>query len=263
MNALSRMDYDILFLSYRIASLMAGHSKWKNIQHRKGAQDAKRGKIFTRLIREITIAAKVGPDPATNPRLRSAIDKGLDNNMSKDTIQKAILKGAGSGEDQDLMEMTYEGYAPGGIAFLVECATDNKNRTVSEIRHFFTKAGGSLGTPGSVQYLFKEVGLIEVAAGNDREKTLNILLESSWNDLEEQDQCFFIQCESVNLTALCAQWAAEGLNILSQESTKIPLTKISVSAELEEKIQNLYDKLDDHDDVQALYCNMEWSEEDV
>ncbi len=242
---------------------MAGHSKWKNIQHRKGAQDAKRGKIFTRLIREITIAAKGGADPATNPRLRAAIDKGLDNNMSKDTIQKAIAKGAGGADGQDLMEMTYEGYAPGGIAFLVECATDNKNRTVSEIRHCFTKAGGALGTPGSVSYLFHEVGLIEVAAGSDRDKTLEILLESSWADLDEQEDCFFVQCAPEDLETLCSAWAAQGLTIVSRESTKIPGVKIATTPEVEEKIQALYDKLDDHDDVQALYCNMEWSEEDA
>jgi len=242
---------------------MAGHSKWKNIQYRKGAQDAKRGQIFTRLIREIMISAKLGADPDTNARLRSAIDKSFDNNMSKDTIQKAILKGSGGGDGQDLMEMTYEGYAPGGIAFLVECATDNKNRTVSEIRHFFTKAGGALGTPGSVSYLFQDVGLIHVDLGPDKEQTLNVLLESSWLDLEELEDGIFIQCESSDLFQLCEQWTIQGLKIISRERTKLPCNKIQLTPDMEEHIQNLYDKLDNHDDVQALYCNIEWSEEDA
>ena len=140
---------------------MAGHSKWANIQHRKGRQDAKRGKLFTKLIREITVAAKLGgADPAANPRLRAAIDNGLSNNMTKDTIDRAIKRGAGGDESGDVDEIRYEGYGPGGVAIMVDTMTDNKNRTVAEIRHTFTKFGGNLGTDGSVSYLFTKIGLI-------------------------------------------------------------------------------------------------------
>ena len=147
---------------------MAGHSKWANIRHRKSRQDAKRGKIFTRLIREITVAARMGGgDPGANPRLRAAINDALSNNMTKDTINRAVTKGAGGGEGDTYDEIRYEGYGPGGIAVMVDCMTDNRNRTVAEVRHAFSKFGGNLGADGSVSYLFNEVGLISFAAGAD------------------------------------------------------------------------------------------------
>ena len=143
---------------------MAGHSKWKNIQHHKGAQDAKRGKVFTKLIREITTAARIGgSDESSNPRLRLAIQKALAQNMTRDTVNRAIKRGAGFEDGTDMIESVYEGYGPGGVAVMVECLTDNKNRTVSDVRHAFTKNGGSLGTDGSVAYLFKEQGMLYFA----------------------------------------------------------------------------------------------------
>src|SRR5690606_26561928 len=149
---------------------MAGHSKWANIQHRKGAQDAKRGKLFTKLIREITVSSRNGGgDPANNPRLRAAMDKALSANMSKDTIERAIKKGTGAADGDHYEEVRYEGYGPGGIAVMVDCLTDNRNRTVSEVRHAFTKAGGNLGTDGSVAYLFSKAGIISYPAGVDED----------------------------------------------------------------------------------------------
>ena len=151
---------------------MAGHSKWANIKFRKAAQDAKRGKAFTKLIKEITVSARLGgPDPDSNPRLRSAIDKALGANMTKDTIERAVKRGSGALEGDDIVEIRYEGYGPHGVAVLVECATDNKNRTVSEVRHAFTKHGGNLGTDGSVAYLFNKIGSI-VFSSDDEELSL-------------------------------------------------------------------------------------------
>ena len=158
---------------------MAGHSKWANIKHRKAAQDAKRGKIFTKLIRELVVAAKEGgPAPEDNPRLRAAVDKALGSNMKRDTIDKAIARGAGAGEGDNYEEITYEGYGAGGIAVLVECLSDNRNRTVSDVRHAFTKRGGNLGTDGSVAYLFTRTGQISYAPGADEDQIMEIALEA-------------------------------------------------------------------------------------
>ena len=156
---------------------MAGHSKWANIKHRKARQDAKRGKIYTKLIRELTVAAKAGGgDPADNPRLRLALDKANSENMPKDTIKRAIERGTGAGESGNLEEVTYEGYGPGGVAILVEAMTDNRNRTVAEVRHAFTKFGGNLGTDGSVSYLFNKIGFAQVDPNADEEIVMDILL---------------------------------------------------------------------------------------
>src|SRR5210317_1284890 len=158
---------------------MAGHSKWANIQHRKGAQDAKRGKLFTKLIREITVAAKMGdPDPAANPRQRLAVDKALAGNMTKDTIERAIKRGSGAQEGENYEEVRYEGYGPGGVAVMVDCVTDNRNRTVAEVRHAFTKAGGNLGTGGSVAYQFSKTGIISYPQGSDEDTIMEAALEA-------------------------------------------------------------------------------------
>ncbi|MCB1827768.1 MAG: YebC/PmpR family DNA-binding transcriptional regulator, partial [Coxiellaceae bacterium] len=163
---------------------MAGHSKWHNIQHRKGAQDAKRGKIFTKLIREITVASKMGgPELESNPRLRAAVDKALSANMTKDTIQRAIKRGSGDGDADNMMEIRYEGYGPNGVAVIVDCLTDNKNRTVAEVRHAFTKCGGNLGTDGSVAYLFAQKGLISFPAQSDEDKIMEIAIEAGAEDV--------------------------------------------------------------------------------
>ena len=158
---------------------MAGHSKWANIKHRKAAQDAKRGKLFTKLIRELVVAARAGgPLVEDNPRLRAAVDKALGANMKRDTIDNAIARGAGTGEADNMEELTYEGYASGGVAVLVEVMTDNRNRTVAEVRHAFTKRGGNLGTDGSVAYLFSRTGLIQFAPGADEEAVMDVALEA-------------------------------------------------------------------------------------
>jgi YebC/PmpR family DNA-binding regulatory protein len=238
---------------------MAGHSKWKNIQHRKNSQDAKRGQIFTRLIREITIAARQSPDTSINPRLRAAVDKALDSNMSKDTIQKAINKGAGLDGAAEFMEIVYEGYGPGGVAFIIECATDNKNRTVPEIRHCFTKAGGSLGTTGSVAYLFDEVGLIEVQ-GPSRDDLLELALDLGALDVEEQKDTVIIECEPNEIFAMTEALKEKSYKVLSSQKNKIPQVYVPWSIELAEKISILYDKFDAHDDVQAVFCNFAWND---
>src|SRR3989304_3712967 len=163
---------------------MAGHSKWANIQHRKGKQDAKRGKLFTKLIREITVAAKMGgADPNNNPRLRDAVDNALSNNMTKDTVERAIKRGAGGNVAENVEEIRYEGYGPGGVAVMVDCMTDNRNRTVGEVRHAFTKCGGNLGTGGSVAYQFKKTGLISYPAGSDENTLLEAALEAGAQDV--------------------------------------------------------------------------------
>ncbi|MEO6697663.1 MAG: YebC/PmpR family DNA-binding transcriptional regulator, partial [Gammaproteobacteria bacterium] len=163
---------------------MAGHSKWANIQHRKGAQDAKRGKIFTKLIREITTAARLGgPDPKSNPRLRTAIDKALVNNMTRDTVERATKRGAGAQAGDNYDEVRYEGYGPGGAAVMVDCMTDNRVRTVADVRHAFTKCGGNLGTDGSVNYLFTKLGILSYAPGSDEDKIIEVALEAGAQDV--------------------------------------------------------------------------------
>jgi len=167
---------------------MAGHSKWANIKHRKAGQDAKRGKIFTKIIRELTVAAKTGGgNVADNPRLRAVVDKALAANMTRDTVDRAIARGAGTAENENLEELVYEGYGPGGIAVLVETLTDNKNRTVAEVRHGFTKFGGSLGTSGSVSYMFERTGVISFPAGSDEEKIMDSALEAGAHDVINND----------------------------------------------------------------------------
>lgn len=167
---------------------MAGHSKWANIRHRKGRQDAKRGKIFTRLIREITVAARMGGgDTSANPRLRAAVDNALSNNMTKDTISRAVTKGAGGTEGDNFDEIRYEGYGPGGIAVIVDCMTDNRNRTVAEVRHAFSKSGGNLGTDGSVAYMFDKVGQISFPSGSDEDALMEAAIEAGADDVIVND----------------------------------------------------------------------------
>ena len=167
---------------------MAGHSKWANIQHRKGRQDKKRGKLFTKLINEITVAARIGGgDQDSNPRLRAAVDKAKSQSMPKDNIDRAILKGSGGDEGLNLEEVTYEGYGPGGVAILIECMTDNRNRTVAEVRHTLTKFGGNLGTEGSVAYLFQQIGLLSLSNVKDPDNIMEIAIETGAEDIELND----------------------------------------------------------------------------
>ena len=236
---------------------MAGHSKWANIKHRKAAQDAKRGKIFTKLIRELTVAAKLGgPEPADNPRLRSAVDKALTANMTRDTIDRAIARGAGSNDADNVEELTYEGYGAGGVAILVEAMTDNRNRTVAEVRHAFNKCGGNLGTDGSVAYLFTRRGQISYAPGADEEALLEAALEAGAEDVVTNDDgsidvlTAFEDFGAVKDALDTAGFASE-----SAEVSMIPSTTTALDLDTAQKVIQLIDMLEDLDDVQNVYSN--------
>ncbi|MFM8331187.1 MAG: YebC/PmpR family DNA-binding transcriptional regulator [Candidatus Methylumidiphilus sp.] len=242
---------------------MAGHSKWANIQHRKGVQDAKRGKIFTKCIREITVSARMGGgDPANNPRLRAVIDKALTANMTKDTIERAIKKGTGAAEGDNYDEVRYEGYAPGGIAVLVDCLTDNRNRTVAEVRHAFSKAGGNLGTDGSVAYLFSKTGVLSFAADVDEDRLMEVALEAGADDVADNgDGSADVLAAQENFEAVKAALAAAGLVPESAEVTMRAGTSIALDLEDAEKLIRLIERLEDLDDVQNVYSNANISED--
>lgn len=241
---------------------MAGHSKWANIKHRKAAQDAKRGKVFTKLIREITVAAKAGADPADNPRLRAAIDKALGNNMKRDTVDKAIARGAGAADGENYEEVTYEGYGMGGVAVLVECLTDNRNRTVSDIRHAFTKRGGNLGTDGSVAYLFNRIGQLSYPAGADEDALVEAALEASAEDVVTNDDgSIDITTRWEDFTQVKEALIAAGFEPESAEVTMDASTLVPLDKEGAEKILGLIDHLEDLDDVQNVYTNADISVE--
>lgn len=236
---------------------MAGHSKWANIQHRKGAQDAKRGKLFTRFIREITIAARSGlPDPAANPRLRLAVDKALGANMSKDTIERAIKRGAGADDGSTLEEIRYEGYGPGGIAVMVDCMTDNRNRTVAEVRHAFSKCGGNLGTSGSVAFQFTETGVISYPAGTDQEKVMEVALEAGVDDLvENEDGSFDVLTAPDAFAAVREALDGAGLVAESAEVTMRAGNTVALGLDDARSMIKLLDMLEDLDDTQNVYSN--------
>jgi len=242
---------------------MAGHSKWANIKFRKGAQDAKRGKIFTKLIREITVSAQMGgPDESSNPRLRDAVVKALKANMKRDTIDNAVKRGAGGLDGANMMEMSYEGYAPGGIAVMVDCLSDNKNRTVSEVRHAFTKHGGNLGTDGSVSYLFNKQGEILLAATDQTDKAMDIVIEAGADDvvLLDDGQLEIVTAVEHYHTVLNALQAA-GFEIEESHITRRAQTLVPLDNESAERVEKLIDMLDDLDDVQAVYSNAEYPDE--
>ncbi|MAM70506.1 MAG: YebC/PmpR family DNA-binding transcriptional regulator [Gammaproteobacteria bacterium] len=242
---------------------MAGHSKWANIKHRKAGQDAKRAKIFTKLIRELTVAARLGGgDVADNPRLRAVVDKALTANMTRDTIDRAIDRGAGNTENENLEELNYEGYGPNGVAILLETMTDNKNRTVAEIRHCFTKAGGNLGTNGSVSYLFSKTGVISYPAGTDEEKLLETALEAGAEDvLNNEDGSMEVHTSFESFGAVKDALDASGLEAQSAEVTMLAENEIALDSEGAEKLMNLVDALEDLDDVQNVYSNASISDD--
>ena len=242
---------------------MAGHSKWANIQHRKNAQDAKRGKLFTKLIREITVAARMGdPDPASNPRLRMAVDKALGGNMTRDTIERAIKRGSGAQDGENYEEVRYEGYGPGGVAVMVDCVTDNRNRTVAEVRHAFTKAGGNLGTDGSVAYQFNKSGILSYPVGSDEDQIMEAALEAGAEDVLSNDD------GSVDVLTEPDQFvdAKEAMIVadLKPEHAEVTM-RADITSPLElddaEKMIRLLDRLEDLDDVQNVYSNADISEE--
>lgn len=238
---------------------MAGHSKWANIKHRKAAQDAKRGKVFTKLIRELVVAAKQGgPNPEDNPRLRAAVDKALGANMTRDTVDRAIARGAGTNDADNMEEVTYEGYATGGIAVLVESLTDNRNRTVAEVRHAFTKRGGNLGTDGSVAYLFERKGQIAFAPGQDEEQVMDIALEAGAEDVQSHDDgSLEVITGFEDFVAVKDAMVAAGLEPDDAEVTMIAGTAVPVDRDGAEKLMGLVDALEDLDDVQNVYTNVD------
>ncbi|MEJ2760125.1 MAG: YebC/PmpR family DNA-binding transcriptional regulator [Gammaproteobacteria bacterium] len=242
---------------------MAGHSKWANIQHRKGRQDARRGKLFTKLIREITVAARMGgPDADGNPRLRAAIDNALSNNMPKDTIERAISRGAGGDEGEQVEEVRYEGYGPGGVAVMVDCMTDNRNRTVAEVRHAFSKYGGNLGTDGSVAYLFKHVGLISYPAGTSEEALMEAALEAGAEDIiTNDDGSIDVITAPDDFVTVKEALIAAGLAPESAEVTMRAITSIPVDLEGANTMVRLLDTLEDLDDVQKVYSNADIPED--
>lgn len=236
---------------------MAGHSKWANIKHRKAAQDAKRGKIFTRLIRELTVAARTGgPNPEDNPRLRAAVDKALGANMTRDTIDRAIVRGAGNADSDNMEEVTYEGYGPGGVAILVECMTDNRNRTVSEVRHAFSKHGGNLGTDGSVAYLFERKGQIFFEPGIDEDALMEAALEAGAEDIiSNDDGSVEVTTEWTEFMQVKDALETAGMTPADSEIAMVPTTLSPLDTDGAEKILKLIDRLEDLDDVQNVYSN--------
>ena len=241
---------------------MAGHSKWANIKHRKARQDAKKGAVFTKIIRELTVAAKDGgPIIEDNPRLRLAHDKALSANMTKDTINRAIQRGAGGQEGQNLEEVIYEGYAPGGVAVYIKTLTDNKNRTVSEIRHAFTKYGGNLGTAGSVAYLFEAKGKLLINSDASDEKLYDIAIENGADDINDIDVGKTeIVCEPKDISELKAMIEKAGFKIEASEIVMEAENNISLDEEQSEKNMKLTDALEDLDDVQEVFTNADLDE---
>jgi YebC/PmpR family DNA-binding regulatory protein len=242
---------------------MAGHSKWANIKHRKGRQDAKRGKIFSRLIRELTVASRLGgPVAEDNPRLRTALDKALSANMPKDTIERAIQRGSGSAEGDDLEETTFEGYGPGGVAIIVESMTDNNNRTVAEVRHAFSKAGGNLGTDGSVSYLFIKKGLIQLSNNTSLEQVLEVAIEAGAEDIEENsDQSITISTLPEDFDPVKKALIDKEIETLESEISLVPETSVSTDLETSIKIYKLLEALEDLDDTQNVHSNADFPEE--
>jgi YebC/PmpR family DNA-binding regulatory protein len=242
---------------------MAGHSKWANIQHRKHAQDAKRGKLFTKLIREITVAARMGePDPAMNPRLRVAVDKALAGNMTKDTIERAIKRGAGAQEGENFEEVRYEGYGPGGVAVMVDCMTDNRNRTVAEVRHAFSKAGGNLGTDGSVAYQFTKTGILSYPSGSDEDRIIEAALEAGAEDvMTNEDGSIDVLTEPDSFVDIKESMVAAHLEPEQAEVTMRAANTTPLDLNDAEKMVRLLETLEDLDDVQDVYSNADISED--
>ena len=241
---------------------MAGHSKWANIKHRKGAQDAKRGKVFTKIIKEITVAARLsGGDLEANPRLRRAVSNARSNNMPQDNILRAIKKGTGELEGVNYEEMIYEAYGPIGIAIYMEVITDNKNRTVSELRHILNKNNGSLAEPGSVSWMFRRVGMIILVSNLPDENTLlNDILESGANDFEINDNEAYVSTEQSDLMVVKENLEKRGYNIKSSELIMSPNSLQSVDIENADKVLNLMEIIDNHDDVNQVYSNFSLNE---
>jgi YebC/PmpR family DNA-binding regulatory protein len=243
---------------------MAGHSKWANIQHRKGAQDAKRGKMFTKIIREISVAARSGGgDPDANPRLRTAIDKALSANMTKDVIERAIRKATGELEGVNYEEIRYEGYAPGGVAVLVDCLTDNKVRTVADVRHAFGKFGGNLGTDGSVAFMFRKLGVLSFAPGADEDGITTAAIEAGAEDVVvyPEDGSIDVLTAPETFVQVRDAMTAAGFAPAQGEVTWRADNEVAVAGDTAQQVARLLDWLEDIDDVQDVYSNAELGED--
>ena len=242
---------------------MAGHNKWSSIKHKKGAADKKRAKIFTKLIKEITVAARMGGgDPDSNPRLRHAVAQAKAANMPKDNLERAIKKGTGELEGADYEEILYEGYGPAGVAVLVECLTDNRNRTIAEVRHIFSKAGGNVGTDGCVAWMFDKKGLISVdKADTDEETLMEVALDAGAEDIKDEGESFDVVMEPADFDSVKDAIDEAGIKTALAEITMLPQNTTKVETEDAEKIIKFMDALDDSDDIQKFYTNADIPDE--
>ncbi len=236
---------------------MAGHSKWANIRFRKAAQDSRRGKLFSKLIREVTVAAKSGtPDPEGNPRLRSAIDKALAANMGREVINRAVQRGSGDSGGDGYQDVVYEGYGPGGVALLIECSTDNRNRTVSEVRHALSKHGGNLGNEGSVSYLFNRAGSVQFAAGSDEEQIMDVAVSAGADDIDTLDDgSIMVSTPIDSFYEVVEAVEKAGLEYEEANIEQRPTTSLEIGDQLMERVVNLIDVIEELDDVQDVYTN--------
>ena len=243
---------------------MSGHNKWSTIKHKKGAADAKRGKIFTKLIKEITVAAKLGGGDADgNPRLRTAIDKAKNENMPKENIERAIKKGTGELEGVTYEEINYEGYGPGGVAVLVEVMTDNRNRSVSDIRSIFTKCNGNMGETGCVSWMFDKKGLLIVSKQVDFDKLFEAALEAGAEDVSDQEEQYEVVTDPATFVEVRESLQRSGFTFESAEITMIPQTMIKLEGKQAESMLRLMERLEDNDDVQNVDANFDISEEEM
>ena len=243
---------------------MSGHNKWSTIKHKKGAADAKRGKVFTKIIKELSVAAKLGgADPAANPRLRTAIDKAKAENMPKENIERAIKKGAGGLEGVTYEEIVYEGYGPGGAAVLVEVLTDNRNRSVSEVRSIFSKSNGNMGEAGCVSWIFSKKGIIGYDKSINFDRLFEAALEAGAEDVTEQDDCYEVTTEPSSFIEVRETLATQGFKHTVAAITMIPQTQVKLEGKQAESMLKLMDKLEDCDDVQDVYANFDISEEEM
>jgi YebC/PmpR family DNA-binding regulatory protein len=242
---------------------VAGHSKWANTKHRKAKQDAKKAKVFTKMIREITVSSRIGgPDPSSNPRLRKVVQEALGQNMTRDTIDRAIKRGAGGDGEAQYESLRYEGYGVSGVAFMVDCLTDNRNRTVGEVRHAFTKCGGNLGTDGSVSFMFNERGILSFAPGSDEDKIMDLALECGAEDvISNEDGSIDVFTAASEFHRVCEIFEQKGLKPDLSEVSFIPSVSATLDFDAAEKIVRLIDMLEDLDDVQKVYHNADISEE--
>ncbi|HPX60847.1 MAG TPA: YebC/PmpR family DNA-binding transcriptional regulator [Deltaproteobacteria bacterium] len=243
---------------------MSGHNKWSTIKHKKGAADAKRGKVFTKLIKEISVAAKLGGgDPAANPRLRTAVDKAKAENMPKDNIERAIKKGTGGMEGVTYEEIVYEGYGPGGVAVLVEVMTDNRNRSVSDVRSIFSKNNGNMGEAGCVAWMFSKKGLISFDKNVDFEQLFEAAIEAGAEDVAEEDEQFEVTTDPGSFIEVREALEAKGFKFSDAEVTMIPQTQVALEGKQAESMLRMMDKLEDCDDVQNVYANFDISADEI